>query len=460
MLFHFLFIILFFLVSWLRPKLALFLLLFLLPTYQLRFQVLGLPTTFLEVMILTLFFVLLIKKQLNFSKINKTWRILVLAWLLSGLVSVFVAPDFMGALGHWRAYFFEPILFLLIFVSLIKDKKDIQRVFHMLSFLVLIISGWVIWQKIIGQGMASIEIWRYPLVSTIRPTGPFPQSNFLGLFLGPLVLLFVGQFVSFFKNKKLLLSIYYFLVSIFSMLAIILAKSEGAILGVLAGLIFFFIFYLKKRSRWIFVVVLLLIAIFLLFASPWQKTIWQKITFQDLSLQIRLNIWQGAWQMIATHPFFGVGLRGYQQLVNQYQQPFVLPGVAGIVSDELHPYPHNLFLALWAELGILGLLVFLLIVIRFFYEGFHKIIFTPLDKNYLTGQALRTNSNVPNPTYYLLLTICSLMAAMVVILTHGLIDTPYFKNDLSILFWLIIGLLMIMEKNHRQGGASNEQKVI
>ena len=35
---------------------------------------------------------------------------------------------------------------------------------------------------------------------------------------------------------------------------------------------------------------------------------------------------------------------------------------------------------------------------------------------------------------------------MVVLLVHGLVDTPYFKNDLSVLFWLIIGLGIIEDK--------------
>ena len=35
------------------------------------------------------------------------------------------------------------------------------------------------------------------------------------------------------------------------------------------------------------------------------------------------------------------------------------------------------------------------------------------------------------------------MAALSAILIHGLVDTPYFKNDLSIIFWVLIALLII-----------------
>jgi hypothetical protein len=30
------------------------------------------------------------------------------------------------------------------------------------------------------------------------------------------------------------------------------------------------------------------------------------------------------------------------------------------------------------------------------------------------------------------------LAAMTAILVHGLVDTPYFKNDLAMMFWLIL----------------------
>ena len=34
-------------------------------------------------------------------------------------------------------------------------------------------------------------------------------------------------------------------------------------------------------------------------------------------------------------------------------------------------------------------------------------------------------------------------AALVALIIHGLVDTPYFKNDLSVLFWVLIVLTML-----------------
>ncbi|MCX7778922.1 MAG: O-antigen ligase family protein [Patescibacteria group bacterium] len=421
-------------------KWFLFLILASLPTYQIRLRIFGLPTTLLEIMILILFaywFINKIKDQKSNIKITSqnckrnNWFWLILLWLLVSLIAVFFSPDQWLALGHWRAYFLEPILLLIIFLDLIKTKKDLNFVFFFLSFSALYISLWAIGQKIFGGGMLSLEAWQYPLKPIWRATGPFPQSNFLGLYLSPLILLFLGQFLEGLKDKKFPPSIYYFFISVLSILAIIFARSEGAILGIVVGLIFYFLIILRKNQKLIFILVLLSTFYFLLFFSPWQSYLWPKITFQDLSGQLRLNIWQGVFKLLKERPIFGAGLRGYQKLIPLYQKPLTLP-TGEIISKETHPYPHNLFLALWSELGIFGLITFLMIILNFFQIGFQKLFEI---WNLEMGNLKSRQHNK--------LLIASILSAVIVILIHSLVDTSYFKNDLAILFWIIIGSLLV-----------------
>jgi len=39
------------------------------------------------------------------------------------------------------------------------------------------------------------------------------------------------------------------------------------------------------------------------------------------------------------------------------------------------------------------------------------------------------------------------IAPLFALLVHGLIDTPYFKNDLSLIFWFLIGIAAISQKS-------------
>lgn len=34
-----------------------------------------------------------------------------------------------------------------------------------------------------------------------------------------------------------------------------------------------------------------------------------------------------------------------------------------------------------------------------------------------------------------------LISAMIVIIVHGLVDVPYFKNDLAVMFWLFLAMM-------------------
>ena len=543
-----------------RPAWAVFLIVLCLPTYQIRFHVFGLPTTWLEIMIGILFIVWLINKIKNQKlkvkitnqnlKLNN-WLVIILLWLAVSLVAIFISPDRLGALGFWRAYFLEPILLVLVLIDLAGRDPDIRmhsngtnihenknevnnnlggpisctkksaetadsrgsrystinpglvpntRIANLnnlsrqsvdnflgrgpagnrtpetpvptrfpyhtrptakllyynfkhsqlfngskpalilfgLALSALYCSIWAILQKWLGGGVMSTEVLGAPKVW--RATGPFPQPNFLGLYLGPIIVLCFGQIINLWREGKKYSFpyIFYLITFILSFTAILAARSEGAIIGVLAGLIFLALWF--KKGRWPIIIIVVVLILFVLIL-PTTRSWLAQITYQKLSGQLRLNIWQGTLAMIKTHPFFGVGLRGYQKLAPQYQEPYYSPQTKQLVSVETHPYPHNLFLAIWVELGILGLIVFLWILVKFFYQGFSNIIQTIQTyptRSFDRSPRRMTGANTLNRFF-----IIFILAAMMVILVHGSVDTPYFKNDLAVLFWLIIGLLIV-----------------
>ena len=132
-------------------------------------------------------------------------------------------------------------------------------------------------------------------------------------------------------------------------------------------------------------------------------------------------MWQETWQMLKTRPLLGAGLTNYQRVIQPYHQKDYI---------EIYLYPHNIFLNFWSELGLLGLLSFLLIVGWFYRVGFRN---------------RNKNDSI------------MLMAGMSVILIHGLVDVPYFKNDLSILWWLIIGMMLVLDQ--KKIGENENNKV-
>jgi len=75
----------------------------------------------------------------------------------------------------------------------------------------------------------------------------------------------------------------------------------------------------------------------------------------------RIDIWEVAWRVVHDHPLVGVGIAQFPEVSPHYVlQPGALNYVNLII--EKHIVVHNLYLQLWAEDGIVGLLLFLSVV--------------------------------------------------------------------------------------------------
>jgi O-antigen ligase len=168
-----------------------------------------------------------------------------------------------------------------------------------------------------------------------------------------------------------------------------------------------------------------------------------KLLLKDVSGEIRKQQWRETLAMMTEdwRWLIGTGLSGYQEAVRPYHQE-------GIFFDysrdpdfrqkivwwdeqykakhwqpvEIYMYPHNLVLNFWTELGLAGALLFIWIIGRFFISAI-KIIRSTLDARRLM--------------------LLGIIGAMTVIIVHGIVDVPYFKNDLAPIFWVLIALLAI-----------------
>lgn len=77
----------------------------------------------------------------------------------------------------------------------------------------------------------------------------------------------------------------------------------------------------------------------------------------DVSTQLRLGAQAAAAEMFLDHPVLGAGAGNYAPLYGQYTRRLGVVAVGGEYS------PHNLYLALLAEIGVVGLLMFLAVVL-------------------------------------------------------------------------------------------------
>ena len=113
--------------------------------------------------------------------------------------------------------------------------------------------------------------------------------------------------------------------------------------------------------------------------------------------------------MLETHWLLGAGIAGYAQRVSIRDLPY---GIAQI-------YPHNILLDFWSETGLLGAVAFIALMV---------VAMSVAWKGWRDG---------PPEWRPIQLGVLLALAAIAV---HGIVDNPYWKNDLAFEFWALLAL--------------------
>lgn len=426
------------------------------PLYLLRFKVLGVPVTTLEAMILIAFFVwAFIKDGPRFKTLfKKTGRIAypykweILGVLAISWLAIISAGATNEAFGVWKAYFFEPLLLFILVINLFSNSEGRRKIILSLGVSALFVSLFAIYQKITGQFIDN-PFWA--AAETRRAVSFFGYPNAIGLFLAPMIMLFIGQLFSKTTKKE---RIFLGFTIITSILAIFFAQSYGAMAGLIVAFIVFALFT-NKKLRLIAISGAVMGLIIIFSYAPLKQFVIQKVTLNALSGQIRQQQWIETKKMLAAGRLLqGAGLSGYQKAVAPYHQegiflknddPNWLEKIRTSAQyrqqmwqpTEIYMYPHNIFLNFWSELGIFGALLFCWIIAKFLWQS---------SRFFLTEKT--------NTERFIAL---GLLTSMIALVVHGLVDVPYFKNDLSALFWISIAVLggLTLKQNEKNSSKNN-----
>jgi O-antigen ligase len=186
------------------------------------------------------------------------------------------------------------------------------------------------------------------------------------------------------KNSLLLLAV------MLIYLALLATQSLGAIfsLSISAALFFF----MRKKGSGKKTMLLALSGFILAGLTVFFLRSHSQLFFNTplFSLANRLSYWKEAIVVISGHPLAGVGLGNY---------PF-FKGIS----------PHNSYLQIWAEMGILGLVSFV---------G-------------LSFRTLTTQEGIQNN---------ALQIGSLAFLIHNLVDFTFFQPEISLLWWVVAALL-------------------
>jgi len=397
-----------------------------LPLYLIRLKIGWIPTNLLELMIGGLFIIWLVSRiRINQVQLKKaTFFLPVFLIFLGVTLATLFSVDVITSAGIWKGWFIAPLLFFIVLIDNLRTKRQIRDILFALT-----LSGAVV-------ALVALFYWlNNNLTYDGRLRAFYLSPNHLAMYLSPILIL---SFYLYFCFKKNIHKIILFIVHCSLFIVIYLTCSYGAWLSIAVALIFLLGVALpknypsKKRRHFFYLISFFLLLV--ISAFFWQIPSQKFQGFLDFSYpswQSRLIIWQSAGTIIKDHSLIGIGPGMFQKYYLDEQAKFP-PYLEWAV-----PQPHNLFLAFWLQTGLIGLIGFIWLLICFFRMGLLQIFSNYPSTQRLSAPRSGDNRLLPERSRRL---FAVLIAIMIYILIHGLVDTTYWKNDLAIIFWLIIAL--------------------
>lgn len=360
----------------------------------------------------------------SLTAVNTNFNFPVYLFIASGIISTLVSYSIALSLKGLFFKLLEGAMLYFIIADAINTRKKINMIllFMVLSMALISVDGifqFVTAKDFIRQHSFYGERW-------FRMQASFGNPNSLGGWLTvmfPLALCLCAirddiWSKIFVKNMMRALT---------CLLAfcLVMTYSRGAWMG--AVLAIFFIGIFKKNKSLIIIVPILILLPFIIppyikrhILSLLQLTVSFSIKGRIESITsfvepIRVNLWREAMAIIKDFPFFGCGLNTYSVVAPAYK-----------ISVEGGIYPHNSYLQMAAEMGLVGLTAFVCMVLTLFLFS--------LDN--LTKMKNGFYDNV----------LIGLLAGLFAFLIHSFFDVNFYMLQLSTMMWFIMGLIVAVQR--------------
>lgn len=346
------------------------------------------------------------QKKEVLAKKNSVILIMLTFFFVSTFVSWGINNPTLTGLGQIKSWILLPALTLFLTAAVFATNKKRDHTLLMawaggILFLLAIMLPYVL------SGIRTFDG---------RLQGPFTSPNFLAVYLFPSCVLgwyFFKQVRTSFEKSVI------FCIVLFAVLTLFLTQSLGCILALVVSIFWFAFRCLHGKTLWRRGAIIgAAVVLFVIFTFIQNEKI-SSLFDERSSLTSRITIWQVAGKALQDNPVVGIGIGNFQSVYLSYQ-PIYPPYLEWAV-----PQPHNVWLAIWLQSGIMGIVVMLFFL--------YKITTTS-----------RTSEKT-NEARIVLESLC------VGLLAYGLFDTPLFGNALAVIWWGVLAFLLfpVLEKEEK-----------
>ncbi len=326
-----------------------------------------------------LFLIYCIRKK-NFSFFNNRYfYFFLLFWLYLNINSLF--NNFNYDSLKISFFYFRYALFVIAIVALLEFNDKIIRYFFftlLICFTVLILDGF--YQYFIGENIIGFKS-----PNPARVTSFFNDEMILGSYLSRLWPILFGLSVIFFRGKNKIFFIF-FLIFILSEILIFLSGDRSAFFYINFSALFIILFSknLAKLRIYTLIFSLLFIVLITLINPSAKERIFDETIYQMniskspdrhsgkvyIFSQDHDIIYTAAYKIFLDHKLIGVGVKNFRHVCKNPK--YFVKG-----RDACVPHPHNSYLQILTEIGLIGFL-FLIVILLFFLKNIFKHLYLKL----------------------------------------------------------------------------------
>lgn len=347
-----------------------------------------------------------------FKKINPLTKesidIPIIVYALLILISTITSIDPSGSFRD-LAIHFTAIGFVLVIVNNINTKEDFNIFVTFLVIAATLVALYGLYQYKVGVEMEDkwVDAVNNPDVKT-RVYSVFGNPNILAEYLIMIIPISASLF---WYSKKIHKKAIFLITSLILTIALVLTLSRGGWVGFAFG-IFIFIILIEKKLL-LSIIPIVLAGVYFL---P-QSIVNRILTIGNLgdsSNAYRIRLWKITLEIIRDNWLVGVGF-GYIPFKTTFETYIrTMPAY----------HSHNTYLQTMGEMGILGLIVFFMLIFVLYKYGIKRLM--KQEDRYIRTMA------------------GGVLAGLAALLAHGAVESVLYLPKIIITFWTLVGLILAL----------------
>jgi O-antigen ligase len=291
-----------------------------------------------------------IKKNF-FNQFKLNWLYFYIIFIIYTIIISFFASDILSSLRSSISQI-RFLLFSLFIFLCISNVKNIERILKFWLILVLFVSADIIYQYFFSK-----NIFGFPIIIN-RPSGVFQDELVAGTFISFISLPIISYYFKKFDEEKMKYKFLYSLIYLLLFASVALTGERLAFIIFFAGSIIIFVFNTSIKKFIILSVSLIIFFIFIYFNSSSLNA--RVKDFNNIILNFYNSsygrLWESSYLLFDKNKIFGVGLKNYRVDCDNQLDP--RPDSVSISGQFCSSHPHNFFLEILSETGLVGFFIF------------------------------------------------------------------------------------------------------